>query len=123
MGGREKRAYPRSANVTVKTEILDFESGEWVKVRSAEEIFAMLDEKGKFRGLFFMPEMLKFCGKKFRVYKKVKIISLESTWRDEEIDQPPVFFEGVYCDGEFHEGCDRSYFCFWREIWLKRISN
>jgi hypothetical protein len=117
-----KRAYPRSALTGGSTEILNLEPGEWVRVRPAEEIFATLDERGKFRGLFFMPEMLKFTGKKFRVYKKVKIISLESTGEMRRLVSPTVFLENVYCDGEFHEGCDRSCFCFWREVWLRRES-
>jgi hypothetical protein len=68
-----------------------------------------------------MPEMIKFCGQKFKVYKKVENIALESTGEMRKLLSPTVFLEWVYCDGEFHEKCDRSCFCFWKEVWLKRV--
>ncbi len=118
---RQKRAYPASTTSNIPDPNLNLQPGELVLIRPSEEIFATLDEKGKYRGLFFMPEMVKFCGKKFKVYKKVERIVLESTGEMRKIMSPTVFLEGVYCDGEFHDGCDRSCFCYWREIWLKRI--
>ena len=44
--------------------------GELVEVLSEAEILATLDEKGTFEKLPFMPEMLKFCGKQFRVSRQ-----------------------------------------------------
>ncbi len=43
--------------------MLDLKPGELVRVRSAQEIFATLDERGTLDGLPFMPEMLKYCGR------------------------------------------------------------
>ena len=37
--------------------------------KSADEILATLDEKLSLDNLPFMPEMLQFCGQRFRVYK------------------------------------------------------
>ncbi len=120
---REKRAYPEAPGIKANCETLNLNPGELVEIRSADEIFATLNEKGKYRGLFFMPEMQKFCGKRFKVYKKVSTISLESTGEMRKMLSPTVFLEGVFCDGEFHEKCDRSCFCFWKEVWLKRVSS
>ena len=92
-------------------ETLDLQPGEWVEVRSAEEIFDTLDERGKLKGLGFNLEMIEFCGRRFKVYKRVNRIIMESR-----------ALEGVFCDGKLHDECDRSCFCFWREAWLKRIS-
>lgn len=103
-------------------EVLNLQPGEWVEVRSAKEIFATLDAKGKFGGLRFTPEMVKFCGRKFRVYKRLEKIILETTGELRRIKTPTVLLEGVFCDGKAHGGCDRSCFCFWREAWLKRAS-
>ena len=100
---------------------LNLQPGECVQVLSIDEISATLDQKRKFKGLYFMPEMEKFCGKKFKVFKKVEIIKLESTGEVRKLRSPSVFLEGVYCNGERHEGCDRACFHFWREAWLKRI--
>jgi len=91
-----------------------------VEVRSAKEIFSTLDGNGKLKGLAFTPEMLRFCGRQFRVYKSLKNIILESTGELRKIKSPTVLLEGVFCDGEAHGNCDRSCFCFWREAWLKR---
>lgn len=99
---------------------LNLRPGEWVEVRSAKEIFATLDVRGKLRGLSFTREMVEFCGRRFRVYKVLKKIILEATGELRTIKSPTVLLEGVFCDGKFHGGCDRSCFCFWREDWLKR---
>jgi hypothetical protein len=107
----------------LENEVLNLQPGEWVQVRSLDEISATLDEKGKYKGLYFMPEMKKYCGQKFRVFKKVEIIKLESTGEVRKLRSPSVFLEGVYCNGERHDGCDRACFHFWREIWLKRTPN
>ena len=101
--------------------MLNLQPGEWVQVRSIDEISRTLDEAGKYKGLYFMPAMEEYCGKKFRVFKKAAIIKLESTGEVRKLKSPSVFLEGVYCDGEYHEGCDRACYHFWREMWLKRI--
>jgi len=115
-----KRRYPKSDMKDVNEEFLNLQPGELAKVRSKEEIFPTLDENGKNRGLFFMPEMTQFCGKEYKVFKKVERIEMESTGEMRKLKSPTVFLEGVFCDGEFHDGCDRSCFMYWREIWLKR---
>jgi hypothetical protein len=104
-------------------ENLNLQPGDWVEVRSKAEIYATLDPRGKFKGLGFMPEMEKFCGKRFRVWKKVSMIALESTGEMRRLRSPTVFLEGAFCDGGFHYNCDRSCFCFWREAWLRRVTD
>jgi hypothetical protein len=103
--------------------VLDLQPGELVEVRSEEEILATLDKNGRYTGLYFMPDMKKFCGKQYRVYRKVEKIMLETTCELRRLVSPTVFLEGVYCDGTSHGGCDRSCFCFWREAWLKRVDS
>ena len=110
-----KRSSPPQENET-----LDLKPGEWVEVRSIDEISNTLDEKGKCKGLYFMPAMENFCGKKFKVFKKAETIKLETTGEVRKLRSPSIFLEGVYCDGERHTGCDRACFHFWREAWLKR---
>jgi hypothetical protein len=100
---------------------LDLQPGEYVEVNSAKEIFGTLDKQGKFMGLTFTPEMVKFCGKRFRVFKRLNKIILEATGELRKIRSPTVILEGVFCDGKAHGDCDRSCFCFWREAWLKRV--
>jgi len=101
--------------------VLNLEPGEWVEVRPAKEIQATLDARGRLRGLIFMAEMHQFCGRRFRVFKKVKTIVLETNQEMRKIGSPTVFLDGVWCDGSCHGGCDRACFCFWREEWLRRV--
>jgi len=51
-------------------EELNLMAGEVVEVRSQEEILATLDQSGRLAAMPFMPEMLQFCGKRFRVFKR-----------------------------------------------------
>ena len=44
--------------------------GELVEVKSVDEILATLDERGSLKALPFMPEMLKYSGKRFRVSRR-----------------------------------------------------
>jgi len=100
----------------------NLQPGEWVEVRSAKEIFATLDAQHKHMGLPLTREMMKFCGRRFKVYRRVNKIILEATGEMRAMRSPTVLLEGVICDGEFHGGCTRSCFCFWREAWLKRVT-
>jgi hypothetical protein len=100
---------------------LNLQPGEWVEVKSMREISLTLDERGRHKGLYFMPEMEQFCGKQFKVFKNVQTILLEESGELRKIKSPTYFLEGVFCDGSQQGGCDRSCFHFWREDWLKRV--
>jgi hypothetical protein len=99
-----------------RTGDLNLQPGEWVEVRSLEEIHAMLDDRQRTGGLLFMTNMAQDCGKRFRVYKKVERIRLETTSQMRKIRSPTVFLEGSICNR-----CDRACYNFWREAWLKRV--
>jgi hypothetical protein len=108
-------------NRTLENESLNLQPGEWVEVKSEAEILATLDEKGNYKGLHWMCNMRKFCGKKYRVYKRLERMLLESSGEYRQVKNT-VLLEGVICDGEEWFGCDRSCYHFWREIWLRRIA-
>ena len=115
-----KNIFRRKKNFK-EQESLNLQQGDWVEVRSIDEISLTLDNKGQYKGLYFMPEMQRCCGKKFKVFKIAKTIKLESTGEVRKFRTPSVFLEGVYCDhSELHDGCERSCFHFWKEAWLKR---
>jgi hypothetical protein len=40
-------------------------AGDWVEVRSREEILRSLDENGRLEGLPFMPQMFQYRGQRF----------------------------------------------------------
>ena len=92
--------------------------GDWVEVRSKEEILKTLDSQGRLDGMPFMPEMLGFCGKKFQVYKRAhKTCDTVFPTRGRRVERA-VHLE-TRCDGEAHGGCQATCLIFWKEAWLK----
>lgn len=107
-------------------ERLDLEPGEWVEIRSAQEIGATLDDRGFNRGLLFTPEMLGSCGRRARVHKRVERIISERDGRMLQFKNDCIMLEGVVCTGERTPGmwfCHRDSYPFWREAWLRRIES
>ncbi len=99
---------------------LDLKAGEWVEVLTQEEILVTLDERGRLGNLPFMPEMLEFCGKQFRVHRRTdKTCDNIQRWSIRRLTNT-VLLEGVRCDGLGHGGCHAGCMIFWKEAWLKR---
>lgn len=96
------------------------EVGGIVEVRTADEILATLTD-GALDRLPFMPEMLQFCGKQFRVHKRINKICLDGHPENFRQFQPSNVFilEGLRCTGTYHSQCDRNCMLFWKEAWLK----
>jgi hypothetical protein len=94
---------------------------DWVEVRGKEEILRTLDSEGRLDGMPFMPEMLAFCGKRFRVYKRAhKTCDTVFPVRGRRVDRA-VHLE-TRCDGSAHDGCQAGCSIFWKEAWLKRVN-
>lgn len=99
---------------------LNLKAGEWVEVRSEQEILATLDEHGQFEKVPFMPEMLSYCGRKLRVFRRAdKTCDNIKPWNMRRV-RDTVHLEAVRCDGCWHDGCEAGCLIFWKEIWLKR---
>lgn len=93
--------------------------GDIVEVRESGEIFSQLDDNGTLEGLPFMPEMLRYCGRKFKVLKSFDKIFVENVGTRRI--KSTVILEGILCDGKAHGGCQRLCHALWKETWLKRI--
>jgi len=96
-----------------------FLPGDLVEVRSSAEILSTLDERGALENLPFMPEMLSFSGRQFRVSRR----AFKTCVDDQEMRQieNTVFLEDVRCDGKNHGGCAKACLIFWKEAWLKPV--
>lgn len=101
-------------------DVLNLQPGETVEVKPEREILATLDAEGKHQGLLWMRGMGRYCGRRYKVLKKVKTIRLESSGRLRRMKNT-VLLSDVMCDGSEYYGCDRSCFHFWREVWLRRV--
>ncbi len=107
-----------------EAEPLDLQAGEYVRVRSPEEIQRTLDDKGHNHGLSFDREMLRYCGQTLRVKARVSRIIDETSGRLIHIRRDAIMLEGSVCSGECSMGrwfCPREIFPYWREAWLERV--
>jgi len=95
--------------------------GDWVEIRSKEEILQTLDRHGCLDGTPFMPEMFRFCGKKFQVYKRAHKTCDYSgpVARSRRLDR--TVHLPTRCDGEAHGGCQAGCLLYWKHEWLKPV--
>jgi hypothetical protein len=99
---------------------LGLRAGDWVVVRSPEEILVTLDPSARLEELPFMPQMLQHCGRKFRVRKRAHKLcdTVYATGGRHMTDA--VFLEDSRCDGEAYGGCEMRCAIIWKEAWLRR---
>jgi hypothetical protein len=95
-----------------------------VEVKTPLEIAQTLDAAGASDHLPFMPEMVKFCGQRFRISKRVLTICFSGPgstrgFRADDV----VTLEGVRCSGVAHDDCDKACMIFWRETWLRKVED
>lgn len=105
-------------------EQLDLQPGERVRVKSVAEILNTLDHNNKHRGLAIEAEMLRHCGKTYRVSAQIERMIDEKTGRMIRFATPCVALEGLSCNGLDNRRrifCARSPLYFWREGWLERV--
>ena len=98
----------------------EFAAGEWVEVRSKEEILSTLDGSGQLDGLPFMPEMLQFCGQRLQVYRRAHKTCDPPNGLQGRRMAAAVHLDGVRCDGNAHGGCQAGCLMFWKDAWLKK---
>jgi hypothetical protein len=100
---------------------LRLRAGELVQVRSKAEIVATLDANARLDALPFMPEMLKYSGKQFRVYKRAHK-TCDTIKRPRALRmENAVHLDNLRCDGSHHGGCQAGCLLFWKEAWVKRV--
>jgi hypothetical protein len=101
---------------------LGLRAGDWVEVRSFDEIRATLDRDGRLDALPFMPEMLPYCGRRFQVVKTAHKTCDTIEHYKSRYMQDAVFLTGLRCDGSAHGGCQAACLIYWKEAWLKRVN-
>ena len=108
------------------SEFLDLQPGELVRVKSHDEILLTVNVESMNRGLLWDAEMVPYCGKTFRVLKRVSKIVDERTGYMQEMKTPCIVLESVVCQSRYSECrmfCPRSIYSYWREIWLERVES
>jgi hypothetical protein len=88
-------------------------AGDWVEVRSKDEILRTLDKKGRLDGLPFMPQMFEYCGQRFRVYKSAhKTCDTVHYYRGGGRRLTNAVHLEIRCDGEAYGGCQAACLIF-----------
>jgi hypothetical protein len=122
--GKARVNPPKSADPQVEqSRVLDLRPGELVRIRSAVEILATLDERLKNRGLTLELEMLRHCGRTYRVLARVTRLIDEKSGKMINLTSDCVILDGVSCrglDNRQRAFCPRGALFYWREAWLKR---
>lgn len=103
-------------------------AGDLVEVRPVDEILSTLDSRGTLNGLVFMPEMLEYAGRQFRVSRRAEqvctdgapVLRGESRVRGFSGDDV-VLLTGLRCSGALYGGCKRGCTIFWKEAWLRPV--
>lgn len=95
--------------------------GDLVRVRSASEILATLDEDGTVEGIPFMPEMLTHVDKHYKVSKRIEKICWYTAESSSRRLPGTLFLEELRCDGAAHGGCQAECRIYWKEAWVDRV--
>jgi len=104
---------------------LGLKVGELVEVRSLQDINATINQTHRNRGLFIGADDTRYCGHRARVTSRVTQIINEKTGEMMHFKNPCIVLENVNCLGEYSDGrllCPRRIRTYWREVWLKRLS-
>jgi len=94
--------------------------GDWVEVRSKQEILQTLDKTGRMEGLPFMPQMFQYCGQRFKVYKRAHKTCDFVYHSGGRRLRNGIHLE-IRCDGEAYGGCQAACLIYWKEAWLKAV--
>lgn len=102
---------------------LDLKPGEAVRILPIEELKKTLSTASVNRGMWFDPEMVKYCGNTYTVQSRVNRIINEKTGAMMDMKSPCILLDDVYCRAECtpgRRGCPRKVNTYWREVWLER---
>src|SRR5579863_5905824 len=103
---------------------LNLVPGELVQIKPYPEILKTLNEGNRNRGLYWDAEEVPYCGKTYRVLRRVDRIVNERTGEMQIMKTPCVILDSVICESRYSECrlfCPRSIYPYWREIWLERV--
>ena len=99
---------------------MPYHAGDWVEVRSKEEILRTLDPGGRLEGLPFMPQMFQYAGQRFRIYKRAhKTCDTVNGTGGRRLANG--LHLNLRCDGKVYGGCQASCLIFWKEAWVKPV--
>jgi hypothetical protein len=94
--------------------------GDTVRVLAMKNIAPTLNNKGRNRGLWFDRDMIRHCGRRYVVLRRVDRIIDDATGQMRELKTPGLTLDGAEASGEFLRFCAQHEYPLWREVWLSR---
>ena len=119
--GRRGFAALVGPNTRTPQTMLDVVPGDLVRIKPRDEIAGTLDCHGRNRGLSFRPVMAPYCGKRYRVLKRVGRIIDPRSRKMIDLHGNCLILDGVVCGGEMRRFCPRAGHTFWRDVWLEKV--
>lgn len=92
---------------------LALRAGEWVEVRTGDELNLTVGPSGRNFGLSFEPDMSSFVGRRFQVDYQIEKIISETTAEMVNVTNT-VALKDVVCSGLCAKNCPRAQLHFWR---------
>jgi hypothetical protein len=96
-------------------------AGDRVVVLPIETIARTLNKQGKNKGLWFDVEMVRHCGREYRVSRRVQKIVDDATGQIRQMKTPCIMLEGCDSTGEGLHFNPQHDPIFWRESWLGAV--
>jgi hypothetical protein len=103
---------------------LKLQPGDLVEIKSEAEIIDTLDSRGRNRGMICDRGLTQYGGRRYRVRNRLDRMICEPTAEMRQM-QGTVILEGLNCHCWWRRvgGCPRDDFMYWREIWVKRVTD
>ena len=102
---------------------LALQPGEVVEIKSLEEMRQTLDERGRNRGLVCDIELKQFCGTRDVVRGRLEKMISEPTGEMKTVEGTVILHGNTCMCARVVGGCPRLEYCYWRELWLKRVNS
>ena len=97
--------------------------GDHVIVKSSAEIRATLNDRLMNRGLYFEPDMLKYCGRQLCVQAEVRRLIDIVSGEMRTMKTPAYILRDIRFSGERQQFNSQHEPLFWRDAWLRRDAN
>lgn len=96
--------------------------GQWVRVKSSDQIESTLDAEGALDGLPFMPEMVELCGRHLQVARFANQVCANVGAVEIRQLQNAVVLNADRCNGSQHDGCEMGCDFLWKSQWLETVA-
>jgi hypothetical protein len=116
-----KKMDKSTAGIVINSSPSKIMPGDWVRVKSREEIETTLNSLKELKGCAFLDDMWQYCDRTHQVLQRMERFLDERDYKGKKCSGL-LLLKDVLCTGTPIFGrCDRCCHYFWREEWLEKI--